>query len=490
MEEGSLMKDNNELEYNGNAEVSGISGGINDNAEEQETVPAPMTYRDIKAAEAEENKVGSNAVRSDEGGSPVYSISEDELILPPFSEKRISKKVYIIKSLAWMLSVVLVSLAIFMIFRFITAENAAHDKKTSVSIPDNHYAASSYAEEVSLAGAPAAHADPDGPQISTVKPEESTDTNEINRAFKKASPSVVCVTSYKSGQDYILNKIGDGSGIIISADGYIATNSHVVDDDTSTGVLITVYDGTQYLGTIIGVDPKTDLAVIKIDAEGLTPAEFANSDTLYVGQEVYAIGNPGGSNFTNSLTKGTVSAVGRILSSNAYVRYIQTDAAINPGNSGGPLVNEHGQVVGMNTSKIVTANYEGMGFSIPCNKVAEIINKLIRYGYINDRGTLGILGTTCNLYESKSKNVPMGMVITKIDTTSPLYMSKVKEQDIITAVNGVRVKSAVEFIEQMSSYKPGDTIVLTLFRAAEGNSVKEYSYDQQVTLIEDTASIN
>lgn len=452
--------------------------------DEPEPVPAVMSYRDIV------NNEGGEVYGSMEVSDSSYRIDGDDLLLPEFTEPKISKKVLLIKSAAWILSVVVVSLGIFLIFRFTSAENGTKSKKDDKLIPDNKLAASSYAEDISIPEAPAASADPNGPQISTQSTNSEVSTNSVNAAFKKASISVVCVTSYKSGQDYILNKLGDGSGIIISEDGYIATNSHVVDDDISTGVLITLYDGAQYLGTIIGVDKKTDLAVLKIDAKGLVPAEFSDSDSLYVGQEVYAIGNPGGSNFTNSLTKGTVSATNRILSSNAYIKYIQTDAAINPGNSGGPLVNEDGRVVGMNTSKIVTTNYEGMGFSIPSNKVADIVNKLIKYGYINDRGTVGIEGVTCNLYESKSKNVPMGMVITKIEKTSPLYLSSVDEQDIITAVNGERVKSSAEFIDQMSKYKPGDTITLTLFRAASGTNPKEYSFDQPVTLIQDSSAIS
>jgi serine protease Do len=282
-----------------------------------------------------------------------------------------------------------------------------------------------------------------------------------------------------------VNHSGEGSGIIISDDGYIATNSHVVNDNTGTGVVITLSGGEQYLGTIIGIDKKTDIAVIKISAENLSSADFANSDTLFVGQDVYAIGNPGGSAFSNSLTKGTVSAVNRILSTNGYVKYIQTDAAINPGNSGGALVNDAGQVIGMNTSKLVATDYEGMGFSIPSNKVVEIVNKLIKYGYVNDRGTLGIEGTTCNLYQSRKNNVPQGMVITKINSYSPLSNTQAKEKDIITEVNGVTVKSSYEFIDQLSKYKPGDKVTLKLFRAAATMADISYSFEVQVELIDD-----
>ena len=167
------------------------------------------------------------------------------------------------------------------------------------------------------------------------------------------------------------------------------------------------------------------------------------------------------------------------------MRYIQTDTAINPGNSGGPLINEHGRVIGMNTSKIVSTNYEGMGFSIPSNKVVEIVNKLIRYGYINDRATIGIEGTTCNLYESKLKNVPQGMVITKIDADSPLRGVNVQEQDLITAINGVRIKSAYEFIDELGKYRPGDTVSLSIFRAAKNTNQLPKRFNVELQLLDD-----
>ncbi len=410
--------------------------------------------------------------------------SLDELLFPPFSAPGKRKGVYVIKSLLWIISVVVVAMAIFLIFRLLNKPESDEDKGSS-KIPYNYSTDISYAEQNSIPGAPEASADPDGPQISTAEPDGETKTNIVNAAFRKASPSVVCITSYKGGEDYVLDKLGDGSGIIISADGYIATNSHVIDDSKNTGVLVTLSDGSQYLAAIVGVDPKTDLAVLKIDAEKLTPAEFSDSDGIFVGQEVYAIGNPGGANFSNSLTRGTVSALNRTLSTNGYVRYIQTDAAINPGNSGGPLINEDGRVIGMNTSKIVSAKYEGMGFSIPSNKVAEIINKLIKYGYINDRGTIGIEGTTCNLYESKLKNVPEGMVITKVSPDGALKGIDVRVGDIITAVNGVRVKSSIQFIDELSKYKPDDVVTLSVFRASDSKTMRPYSFEVDVTLLPD-----
>ncbi len=346
---------------------------------------------------------------------------------------------------------------------------------------------SSYGASSEVADAPEASASEDGPQISISETSESQTASLANSAYTAVSPSIVCITSYEAGTDYTLTETGEGSGIIITSDGYIATNSHVVDDSKDTGVMITLSTGEEYLGTIIGIDTKTDLAVIKIEAENLTAASFADSDMLVVGQEVYAIGNPGGSAFSNSLTLGTVSAINRVLSSNSYVKYIQTDAAINPGNSGGALVNEYGQVIGMNTAKISDTDYEGMGFAIPSNTIVEIVNKLIKYGYVNDRATLSIEGTTCTLYNSKLNNVPQGMIITKINSDSPLASTQAMTYDIITAIDDIEVTSTVDLIDALSTYLPGDTVTLTIFRIKDNSSTNQaYSYTVEITLIQES----
>lgn len=362
----------------------------------------------------------------------------------------------------------------------ITFDSYSNDDK----IPFNRNSNSSYAADTELSDAPNVSADPNGPQISISETSKNDIFNNANRAYNKAAPSIVCITSYEPGKDYIINKNGVGSGIVITSDGYIATNSHVIDDDKNTGVMITLTSGEQYLGTIIGIDKKTDLAVIKINADDLTPAVFADSDALYVGQDAYAIGNPGGAKYSNSLTKGTISALNRVLS-DGYVKYIQTDAAINPGNSGGALIDDQGSVIGMNTVKIVGTNYEGMGFAIPSDQVIEVINKLIKYGYVNDRGTLRIEGTNCTLYQSKTKNIPQGIIITKILPESPLNVTGVKEKDIITAVNDTVVKDFTSFIDELSAFKPGDEITLTIFRVPEDNRFEPFSFNVTIALIPD-----
>ena len=334
-----------------------------------------------------------------------------------------------------------------------------------------------FIKDTVIPASPSAGPDKNGPQISAddIPEDRSEETTIASRVYEDTAASIVCITSYEEGMDYTLDAISQGSGIIITENGYIITNSHVVDDSKKTGVMITLADNRQFIGTIIGVDKKTDIAVIKIDAKDLKPAKFADSDSVKVGQLAFALGNPGGSEFANSLTKGSVSATGRILSG-GYVRYIQTDAAINPGNSGGALLNEHSQVIGMNTAKIAAMEYEGMGFAIPSNTVIDVVNKIIKYGRVNDRPRIGIDGKSCTLYMSKANNIPQGVIISSIDSDSPLKSTDAKINDIITAVNDKEIKSMDELTEEMSKYDPGDEITLTMYRkgknGAEGKSFK------------------
>ncbi len=351
---------------------------------------------------------------------------------------------------------------------------------------------SSFGEDADVAQAPSVKADPNGPQLTPVETEESAsaETTVATKVYEKAYRSIVCITSYDKKKDYITSADGEGSGIILTADGYIATNSHVINDSKKTGVMVSTYDKKQYLATIIGLDQKTDLAVLKIDAEGLEPVEFADSDGLAIGELCFALGNPGGSEFSHSLTKGAVSALDRTLTGSAHTKYIQTDAAINPGNSGGALLNEFGQVIGMNTAKLVATDYEGMGFAIPSNTVIEIVNKLIKYGYVNDRGTIGIEGKTCDLYMSKVNNVPQGMLVTKIDPKGSAASTQFKVNDIITQINGTEVKSSYELIDELKKYRPDDKIKLKIFRPAKEKGQKGYSFDIEVKLKADTGSEN
>lgn len=311
----------------------------------------------------------------------------------------------------------------------------------------------------------------------------TTDSITRQEAAQKVIPSVVCIQNYQisnqgfffgngSSSDNSGSLAGEGSGIIISEDGYIVTNQHVIDGATRLGV--TLSDGTNYEATLVGEDTQTDLAVIKIDATGLTPAEFADSDDLQVGDEVMAVGNPGGMQLSSSVTFGYVSALNRPVtnSDTGYtINCIQTDAAINPGNSGGALVDMNGRVVGINSSKIAATEYEGLGFAIPSSTVQPIVTDLIDHGYVQDRPMLGITGKFMNALYAAWYNVPSGMVVGEV-VSEEAARSGLQVNDIITAIDDTQVVSANTIATYIANKKPGDTVTLTVYRSSTGESLQ------------------
>lgn len=268
---------------------------------------------------------------------------------------------------------------------------------------------------------------------------------------------------YYGGESDSLTEAGGASGIVLSADGYIITNSHCVyDEDTQQEydrIDVTLYDGRVFEGAqIIGYDPTTDLAVIKVDATDLTPAEFGNSSALSLGDRVITLGNSGGLAWT--VSQGILSGQARdVYEDTGYaIKCLQVDAIINPGSSGGPLINAYGQVVGVNSAKIVLTGYEGLGFSIPINEAKDVIDDLIKYGYVTGRVSLGIMGRTITSigYE--------GFMIESINNDSALVGTAAQAGDIITHVNGKRVTDYTEMRTELTSHDVGDSITLTLLR--------------------------
>ena len=260
--------------------------------------------------------------------------------------------------------------------------------------------------------------------------------------------------------------------IIISEDGYIVTNQHVVSGASNLEVVTS--DGVSYEATLVGEDTQTDLAVIKIDATGLTAAEFAASDDLQVGDEVMAVGNPGGLQLSSSVTFGYVSALNRPVTNGdtGYtINCIQTDAAINPGNSGGALVDMNGRVVGINSSKIAATEYEGLGFAIPSDTVQPIVSDLIDYGYVKDRPMLGITGTFLNALQATWNNVPSGFLVNEV-SSEEATKSGLQRNDIITAIDDTQVTSANTIATYIADKKPGDTVTLTVYRYTTGESLQ------------------
>ncbi|MGI5895914.1 MAG: S1C family serine protease [Oscillospiraceae bacterium] len=305
----------------------------------------------------------------------------------------------------------------------------------------------------------------------------------IPQIAAKVKPSVVGIVTYTKESG--LKAAGEGSGIIMTSDGYIITNAHVIDE--ASAVKVVMENGSEYEAAVVGADAKTDLAVIKIEEENLTPAQFGDSDKLVTGETVVAIGNPGGLKYAGSVTQGIVSATNRVVStSNNSVytlRCIQTDAAINPGNSGGALVNIYGQVIGINSSKIVATGFEGIGFSITINDAKPIIDDLIANGYVTNRVKVGVTVSAIDEVLAKMYNLPEGLRILSLEQTSDAVAQGLQVGDIITKADGADMREFSDLSAILKTKKPGDTITFDVYRAT--SSTNGRSFQVTLTLQED-----
>ncbi len=291
---------------------------------------------------------------------------------------------------------------------------------------------------------------------------------------KTVGPAVVGITSVAQGQMSIFGgatqSSAQGSGIILSADGYIVTNNHVVEGASS--VTVTLNTGVDYEAKVVGTDAQTDLAVIKIEPkEELTVAKLGDSTAVEVGERVVAIGNPMGLEFFGSVTQGIVSAVNRSVTiENRTMNLIQTDAAINSGNSGGALINARGEVIGINSVKVATSGVEGMGFAIPISEANPVISDLLEYGYVKGRPIIGISTRDVNQYMSQSYSWPQGVQVMAVSSDSA-KQAGLQQGDIITAVDGEKVTTGEELNKIKDQHKPGDTLKLEVYKYESGQTV-------------------
>lgn len=262
---------------------------------------------------------------------------------------------------------------------------------------------------------------------------------------------------------------GLGSGVILSSDGYIVTNNHVIDGAEKLEVLLN--DNSTYEATVIGTDEATDLALIKIDASDLSAIEFGDSEAVKIGEWVLAVGNPFG--FNSTVTAGIVSAKARSLSQNSrngrmgIESFIQTDAALNPGNSGGALVNLKGELIGINSAIYSnTGSYSGFSFAIPTSIVKKVMVDLKQYGTVQ-RAVLGCSVTELDAKIAKEKGitaVKSGLLVREVNDRSTAMELGLKENDVITSINGVDVQNFPQLVEQLNKYRPGDQITVTYYR--------------------------
>ncbi len=338
-----------------------------------------------------------------------------------------------------------------------------------------------------------------GPQLSlnnrpAPDEEEYTDgvlsTEEI---AAKVRPSVVGIVAYQS-TTYPMQSYSTGSGIIMSTDGYIITNAHVV-NGAAGGIVVVLDNDEEYEATLIGIDEKTDLAVVKIEAENLTAAEFGNSDELVVGERIVAIGNPTGLNLAGSVTQGIVSGLERSIQVQdettgtvIEMQAIQVDAAINPGNSGGALINKYGQVVGINSSKLSSTQIEGIGFAIPISTAKPIVDDLINYGYVRGRVLLGITYIAISDVTGAISGYTPGLWVQSVNEDLDVAAKGVQAGDVIVQMDDQDVRSSDDVKAVMEGKEPGDTIKLKIVRQSVTGKVTNFTVE--VELAEDKGTYN
>jgi serine protease Do len=339
-------------------------------------------------------------------------------------------------------------------------------------------------------------------QFKTTPPIENVNPNikGLNDAFveiaNKVTPSVVYIEvtgevknddnkkkfDFFFGPDFNFNEPpmhGSGSGVIISENGYILTNNHVVKDASDKGIKVVLTDKREFSAKLVGTDPNTDVAVIKIEADNLVVASVGNSNDVQVGQWVLAIGNPLGLN--NTVTAGIVSALGRNVnvSNDSYAinNFIQTDAVINPGNSGGALVDVNGFVIGINSAiKTTTGYYQGYGFAIPINMAKSVAEELIKFGKI-ERGYIGVSIKDVDSKDAKGFGLDKarGVLIQNVIKGGAGDEAGLKPGDIILSVNGKEVNAANQLQTEIGSKRPGEEVTLKIFRDGK-------EFDQKVKL--------
>ncbi len=286
----------------------------------------------------------------------------------------------------------------------------------------------------------------------------------LQQLYEKCAPSIVAISGYINGE----SGYNWGTGVVLTADGLILTNTHVVDGcDRAT---VTLYDDREFEAKLIGADTISDLAVLQIEAKGLSPVEFGESASLRVGDPVAAIGNPLGDTFRSTLTDGIISAISRDISyKGRSMTLLQTNTALNEGNSGGALFNMHGQVVGITNMKMMSSysSIEGIGFAIPSTTVREVVNSIGRFGEVRGRPSIGItVGAIPEEAESKYE-LPKGLYITDVQPNSDAWAKGVRPGDILMEVNGTPVLTTTDVSDIKNQFTVGDSLHFKVWRSGQ-----------------------
>ena len=397
----------------------------------------------------------------EENTRPDMGQENNEAYVPPVEQmptRRSVKKKILFALIAVVVAIALVVTGLFAGITFYTVQNEVSSTEEAVSAPN----------------------DTENTDIVPQQTEKGDKLTSVQVA-QKLMPSVVGILIYQKDKNGKIVEHSSGSGAIMTEDGYIMTCSHVVQDGDITGYIEVYYtDGTTSRAKLIGYDTQTDIAVIKADRDGLTPAEFGDSDLLQVGEPVYVIGSPSSIEYLGSFAGGYVSAVDREITVGTQkfiLACIQTDAAINPGNSGGPLINEYGQIIGSNSAKLVSTNVEGMGFAIPINTANSVVESILENGYVTGRPRIGITFTGIEADLAEIAGIPQGIRVVGISEECDVATKDVKIGDIITGIDGKRVIELAEIAAVINRKKPGDSVTLSIYRTDPDGTVKEFDVD-------------
>ncbi len=309
---------------------------------------------------------------------------------------------------------------------------------------------------------------------STVAANKDESQRQTDKAvvFNNVNPSVVGISVFSNKQ-----MVSYASGVVYTEDGYIVTNDHIYSTVPSPEFVVTLYNGSNYTAKFIAGDTRSDLAVLKIEATGLKKATFGNYSQVVTGEEVISIGYPQGTAEGAVLTAGTVSSASiRFSSTTSYsMKMIQTDAAINPGNSGGALVNMYSQVIGIPSVKLTSTSYDNVGYAIPSSTVITVADSLIKNGYVEGRGRLGISYTAIDSTMSMIQGMPSGLLIGEISDDSDLKGKGIKEGDIITHINNVQITDSNTALDIIESTAPGVTMTFTVYNVEKKTSQTVYA---------------
>ncbi len=361
---------------------------------------------------------------------------------------------------------VLVSTATSLSIAFGSMKNNDKDGSNTASVTSNQDTQSSDGTESSS---------PDSANNSTTITIDGNVESLVEAVYDKSSNSVVGIRTKASVESFFggsTEETGEGSGVIYTNDGYIITNYHVISDvvatqsaNTSVEVFLMSHPDSPIDAKVIGYNVSADLAVIKIEKKNLPAVELGNSDDIKVGQYAIAIGCPGGIEFLNSVSYGIVSGLNRTITIDSIgeMELIQTDAAINPGNSGGALLNSKGQLIGINSSKLVDESFEGMGFAIPVNTAIQVVREIID----NKDNPSPYIGIEIYKYDSSylaQYGLPSGAAVKNVVKNAPAYNAGIRSGDIITAFNKVEIKEYSDFIDTLDECKPGTKVTARIYR--------------------------